>query len=65
MDSMFPWFSHLIEKDRSLLGGDWRPSGIAANKKTLDTVLRYHYEQGITEQLYSIEDLFAADLLNT
>ncbi len=65
MDTMLPWFSHLLEEDRTLLGEDWRPYGIAANRKTLDTVLRYHYEQGITDQLYSVEDLFAADLVNT
>lgn len=65
MDAMIPWFSHLLEEDRTLLGEDWWPYGIAANRKALDTVLRYHYEQGITDQLYSVEDLFAADLVNT
>ena len=41
MDAMIPWFSHLLEEDRTLLGEDWWPYGIAANRKTLDTVLRY------------------------
>lgn len=65
MDLMFPWLSHLLEADRTLLGEDWWPYGIAANRKTLETVLRYHHEQGITDRLYSVEDLFAADLLGT
>ena len=65
MDIMFPWFSHLIEEDRTILGEDWWPYGIAANRKTLETVLRYHFEQGITGRLYTISDLFAADLLDT
>ena len=65
MDVMFPWFSSLIEKDREVLGEDWWPYGIKANRKTLETVLRYHFEQGITEKLYTIGDLFAAELLNS
>ncbi len=65
MDTMFPWFSRLIEDDRKVLGEDWWPYGIAANRKTLETILRYHFEQGITERLYNIEDLFAADMLDS
>jgi len=65
VDTMFPWFSHLIEEDRKLLGEDWWPYGITANRKALDTVLRYHFEQGITDRLYTIKDLFAANLLDT
>ena len=65
MDTMFPWFNHLIEEDRQVLGQDWWPYGIAENRKTLETVLRYHFEQGITERLFTIEEIFAADLLNT
>lgn len=65
MDVMFPWLSHLMEEDRKVLGEDWWPYGIAANRKALDTVLRYHFEQGITDRLYAIEDVFDADLQNT
>ncbi len=65
MDLMFPWFSHLIEADRNVLGQDWWPYGISANRKALETVLRYHFEQGITDRLYTIENLFAAELLDT
>ena len=62
---MFPWFSRLTEEDRALLGNDWWPYGIAANRKALDAVLRYHFEQGITERLFKIEDLFVPELLTT
>ena len=65
MDVMFPWFSHLMEEDRNALGEDWWPYGISANRKALEAVLRYHFEQGITDRLYTIEDLFAAVLLDT
>jgi len=63
MDTMFPWFSQLIEEDISVLGEDWWPYGIAANLKALESVLRYHAEQGITDRHFSIEDVFVPELL--
>ncbi len=65
MGTMFPWFSDLIDQDIATLGNDWWPYGAGANRKAVDLILRYHYEQGITDRLYKIEDLFVPDLLNT
>ena len=45
MSTMFPWFSKLINQDRTLLGTDWWPYGIQANRKALDAILRYHAER--------------------
>lgn len=61
----FPWFSNLINEDRAVLGQDWWPYGMGANRKAVDLVLRYHYEQGVTDRLYKIEDIFVPELLNT
>jgi 4,5-dihydroxyphthalate decarboxylase len=63
MDTMLPWVSHLIVEDISVLGEDWWPYGIAANRKALEAVLRYHVEQGITDRHFSIEDMFAPEFL--
>ena len=63
MDTMFPWFSQLIDEDISVLGEDWWPYGIAANRKALESVLRYHVEQGITDRHFSIEDIFVPEFL--
>ncbi len=65
MAIMLPWFSKLIDKDRSLLGEDWWPYGMEANRKAVDTVLRYHYEQGLTKRRLTCEDIFADELLDT
>jgi len=65
MEVMFPWFSELIDQDRRLLGDDWWPYGIEANRKAIDLILRYHFEQGITDRLFMIEDIFAPQLLAT
>ena len=65
METMFPWFSHLIDQNRSVLGDDWWPYGIEGNRKALDAVLRYHFEQGITKRLFKIEEIFVPGLLAT
>ena len=65
MGTMFPWFSQLVEEDTAVLGEDWWPYGIAANRKAVDAVLRYHQEQGITDQLFTVEDIFLPELLAT
>jgi hypothetical protein len=45
INTMFPWFSDLINEDREVLGEDWWPYGIEANRKAIEAVLRYHFEQ--------------------
>ena len=65
VEIMFPWFSNLINEDRAVLGEDWWPYGMGANRKAVDLILRYHYEQGVTDRLYKIEDIFVPELLNT
>ena len=65
MGTMFPWFSHLISEDQALLGKDWWPYGIEANRKAIQAILDYHFEQGITNRLFKIEDIFVPELLAT
>jgi hypothetical protein len=65
MGTMIPWLTHLIDKDRDLLGDDWWPYGIAANRKAIDAVLRYHHEQGLTNRRFAAEDIFVPYLLDT
>ena len=65
MDTMIPWVTRLIEQDRDLLGEDWWPYGIAANRDAIDAVLRYNYQHGITKRRITIEDIFAPALLDT
>ena len=65
MTSMLPWLTKLIGEDRDLLGDDWWPYGIKANRAAIDAVLRYHYEQGLTGRRFTIEDVFVPGLLDT
>lgn len=65
MGTMLPWFSRLISDDRALLGKDWWPYGIGANRKAIEAVLRYHFEQGITERQFTPEEIFVPELMKT
>ncbi len=65
MGIMIPWFSKLVDEDRSLLGEDWWPYGVEANRKAVDTFLRYHFEQGLSKRRLTCEDIFAPELLGT
>jgi 4,5-dihydroxyphthalate decarboxylase len=50
---------------RDILGNDPFPYGIKNNRAMLDTIARYSYEQGLTPQRMTIEELFAAEVLDT
>ena len=63
--TMIPWLSQLFDEDRALLGDDWWPYGVAANRAAVDTFLRYHFEQGLSKRLLTCEDIFVPELLQT
>ncbi|MBF4995608.1 ABC transporter substrate-binding protein [Nocardia sp. BSTN01] len=58
MSVITPWFSELFAENRALLGEDWWPYGLDANRKAVDTFLRYHHEQGLSKRLLTSEDIF-------
>lgn len=60
-----PWFSELLAENRALLGEDWWPYGLGANRTAVDTFLRYHYEQGLSQRRLTPEDIFVPELLGT
>ena len=65
MATMMPWFTKLVDEDRSLLGEDWWPYGLGPNRKAVDTFLRYHFEQGLSKRRMTCEDIFAPGLFGT
>lgn len=65
MNIMIPWLSQLLNEDRRLLGDDWWMYGVEANRKTIDTFLRYHLEQGLSKRRLTCEDVFVPELLGT
>ncbi len=58
---MLPWLNSHLEEARQLLGEDYWSYGLQANRKVLDTFLRYHHEQGLSSRLLEAEELFAPE----
>lgn len=61
---MLPWSIAEAERTREVFGKDdfWE-YGIEANRTTLETFLRYHHEQGLSDRLFEPEDLFVPESL--
>ena len=59
-----PWADQLLDRNAGFFGTDWWPYGTAANRHTIDTFLRYHYEQGLSRR-WAVEEIFDRSLLGT
>ncbi len=59
-----PWVHDEIERTKQVMTEDWWPYGVKKNRHVLETFLRYHHEQGLSERLMTIEDLFAPETLD-
>ncbi|BBY56597.1 4,5-dihydroxyphthalate decarboxylase [Mycobacterium koreense] len=65
MSIMIPWFTSLFDRNRQLLGADWWPCGVDANRAAIDTFLRYHFEQGLSGRRLICEDIFIPELMES
>jgi len=61
--TMLPWQTTAVEDAMREMGPDWWSYGLAANRATLDTFLRYHNEQGLSPARLTPETLFAPETL--
>jgi len=63
LKSSLPWMIAEIEEARALFGrADYWPYGLddPMNRKTLEVLTRYAYEQGLTSRRFATEELFVA-----
>lgn len=60
-----PWAAAELAETRALLGADFWPYGMAANRATLERQLRYCSEDGLLAKPLTPDELFAPDLLST
>jgi 4,5-dihydroxyphthalate decarboxylase len=58
---MLPWLLNHLEDTRRIMGEDYWPYGIPENKATLETFLRYSYEQGLSKRLLKPGEIFAPE----
>jgi 4,5-dihydroxyphthalate decarboxylase len=65
LKAMLPWANAHVEEAVREMGEDYWPYGLAANRETLATFLRYHHEQGLSKRLLAPEELFAPETLES
>jgi 4,5-dihydroxyphthalate decarboxylase len=58
-----PWVTELFEENAKLMGEEPWSYGLEANRKVIDTFLRYHYEQGISKRRFTPDELFAPETM--
>jgi 4,5-dihydroxyphthalate decarboxylase len=59
-NTSLPHLSRAVDEARSLIGPDFWPYGIDKNKASIEALLRYCHEQGLSKKLLSANDIFAA-----
>lgn len=53
-----PWVTQEFEETRKIMGKNFWPYGIEPNRKELELVMRYTYEQGLVKRLSKFEEMF-------
>ena len=60
-----PWPHVALAEARELMGDDPWPYGIARNRHVLETQLRWSRQDGLQARPVALEELFAADCLDS
>ncbi len=63
LSATLPWLLDDVARVRNVMGHDFWPYGVPANRKAIDAMLRWSVEQGLSEQPVAIEDVFAPGML--
>ncbi|MBI3007061.1 MAG: ABC transporter substrate-binding protein [candidate division NC10 bacterium] len=56
--AMVPFLPSAVEETRALFGENYWPYGLEANRKTLEKLVLYAHQQGLTPRLLEVEELF-------
>ena len=57
-----PWYGQELESTRVLMGDNFYSYGMnKQNRKTLEALFRYSYEQGMSSRKLAVEELFAVE----
>lgn len=65
LKTMLPWLASHVEDARREMGDDYWSYGFAKNKATLETFLRYSFEQGLSKRLLTAEELFVPETMES
>jgi 4,5-dihydroxyphthalate decarboxylase len=59
LGASLPWLHDDIARTETVMGEDFWPYGVDANREELEALTQYHYEQGLSSEKHDVEDLFA------
>jgi len=60
---ILPWATQEFEETKNVMGDNYFSYGVEPNRKTLEALFRYSYEQGLSSKHLKIEDLFLSESL--
>ena len=58
-----PWLADAVARAKAVLGEDFWPYGVDANRPTLEAFLRWAHEQGVCHRLLTPDELFPPQTL--
>ena len=58
---MLPWLPQELDEIHEVFGEDCWPYGVEENRKTLEALVQYLYDQTMIERKVPIEELFAPE----
>lgn len=58
-----PWVSDYAAQSREVMGEDFWPYGVDANRATLEAFSRYAWEQGVTTRHMALDEIFVPEAL--
>jgi 4,5-dihydroxyphthalate decarboxylase len=56
-----PWYGQELEATQEIMGNNFYSYGLKSNRKTVETLCGYAFEQGLSERHLKVEELFAAE----
>ena len=58
-----PWMDSEVEETQAIMGSDFWPYGVEENRVALERMLKYSFEQGLSQKELRMEDVFAPSTL--
>ncbi len=60
LKTSLPWLTSEYDDTVAAMGRDFWQYGVPGNRPALEAFLRYHHQQGLSQKLMRVEDLFAS-----
>ena len=55
---MLPFLDQQLHEAQALMGEDFWPYGVEANRRCLEYFLQQHHKQGLSDRLITVAELF-------